>query len=209
MTVAQTHHELITSSNLTEFFKDSVEDAANNQHLDARPDTVFYIVTLLTSYTRSNRLFTASQAGPQMKTLAEFYFQALSDSSSTRRNQTLRELGDLALFLSGVFSDYLNRRGINIDYCYNMGGGAYAHLASCGDHDAGTANLRHIFEELAEKFERVVDVVAEASSQTQANDDQNLLKLYERWLASGNPKDAVRLRRLGIFPSSLRTDTHH
>jgi len=209
MSVEETHNELITSSNLTEFFKGSVEDAANNQHLNANPDTVYYIVRLLTSYTRSNQLFTSSDAGPQMKTLAEYYFRALADESTKRRNKSLQELGDLALFLSGVFSDYLSRRGINIDYCCNMGGGAYAHLASCNDQDRRTANLRHIFEELAEKFDRVVDVVAEASSQTQANSDQTLLKLYERWLVNGNPRDAVRLRRLGIFPSPLRSDIHH
>lgn len=209
MSVAETNHELITSSNLTEFFKDSVEDAANNQHLDAKPETVYYVVTVLTSYTHSNQLFTASDAGPQINSLAEFYFRAQADESTKRRNQALRELGDLALFLSGVFSDYLNQRGINIDYCCNMGGGAYAHLANSSNHDQDTANLRHIFEELAEKFDRVVDVVAEASSQTQGNNDQTLLKLYERWLANGSPRDAVRLRRLGIFPSSLRTDIRH
>lgn len=201
--------ELITSSNLTEFFKDSVEDAASNQHLDAEPDTVFYIVKLLSSYARSNRLFMPTDSGPRMQSLAELYLCAIANDSISQRNKTMQELGDLALLLSGVFSDYLSRRGINIDYCTNMGGGAYAQLANCSEEDQRTASFRHIFGELSQKFDRFVDVVAEASSQSLSSNDQTLLKLYERWLCNGNPRDAVQLRRLGIFPSAMPNDNRH
>jgi len=150
MSGSENHHELIRSTNLTEFFKDSVEDAANNQRLDARPDTVFYIVNLLTSSARANRLFTQSDSdsSPHICSLAELHLRALADESVRTRIETFRELGDLALLLAGVFTDYLYRRGINIDYCSNIGGGAYEQLASYHADHKSPANLKSVFEDV-------------------------------------------------------------
>jgi len=208
MSESEQPSELIKSTNLTEFFKDSVEDAANNQHLDARPDTVFYIVNLLTQYSRANRLFTQSESGPQICSLAELQMRALTDETDQTRIASFRELGDLALLLAGVFTDYLYRRGINVDYCSNIGGDAYEQLANYHADDRRTDGLDCIFKELAQKFDRFVDVVAEASSHSLSTSDQTLLALYERWLERGHPRDEIRLRRLGVFPSANNNLNH-
>ena len=53
------------------------------------------------------------------------YSDALEEESGEARNQILRRLGDVALFISGVFSRSLKRRVVDVDYYIAMGGGAY------------------------------------------------------------------------------------
>ena len=51
MTARVTGHEtLIASQTLMEYFHDSVDGALSNQSIDAEPDTVYYLVNLLSFF---------------------------------------------------------------------------------------------------------------------------------------------------------------
>jgi hypothetical protein len=51
-----------------------------------------------------------------MKPLALHYADAVNAPSIAERGAALRKLGDIALFISSLFADNLNRKLVDIDY---------------------------------------------------------------------------------------------
>lgn len=193
--------QLITETSLEEYFQSSVSDALDNQNVEAGADTVHYVVNLLTSFSRADRLFEQTPDGMMIRPLALLYADALAGSTTDERNRALRRLGDVALFISGVFSDSLNRRVVDIDYYVSMGGSAYSYLSDTLRISSGGRAMSSIFHELASKFVAFVDVLGEVSEGTNQN-DIDVLRQYELWLRTGSKRAAKRLAAAGIQPST-------
>jgi hypothetical protein len=188
---------LVTEGNLRAFFHDSITDAARCRRLDAGDATLHYLTHLLADYAKTERLFDHTQTGPRLRPLAMIYRDALDAPSVAERRLWLQRLGDLALFVAGWFSGRLSRRLTDLDYCIAMGGNAYGYL-----HDTATGNprdraLRDVFGELAQGFDRFVDLLASITRQAAGQDD-DVLELYGQWLATGSPALARRLQALGV-----------
>ena len=80
MTARVTGHEtLITSRTLMEYFHDSVDGALSNQSIAAEPDTIYYLVNLLSFFSRSENLYERTLEGRQIKPLALMYADALNE----------------------------------------------------------------------------------------------------------------------------------
>lgn len=199
---------LITSHNAVEFFKDSVHDAATNQRVDAAPETLHYLVTLLSEYTHSSKLFSRGPEGITLTPIAELYFQALKSKSATQRDASLRRLGDIALFVTGTFSAFLSRKGLSCNYYMAMGGTAYGCLAE-EPKSANTRVLSDTFHELSEKFESFVDVVAEVNDSGKLNNDACLMQAYGDWMRNGDRQAQLLLRRAGVFPVQPEDSKRH
>ena len=191
---------LITGVNVHEFFHESVTSAVNNQQVEATGEAVHYIVNLLTLFARSEALFEHTRDGLMLRPLAAFYCEAVEAPTREQRNAALRRLGDIALFISGVFTNSLNGKLVDVDYYIAMGGSAYGTLS---DHVRGSARARaaaDVFDELASKFVAFVDVLGEVSENTHVGSDADLLRVYDVWLKSGSNRAARKLRRHGIVP---------
>jgi hypothetical protein len=194
--------QLITETSLEEYFQSSISDALENQKLKAGADTVHYVVSLLTSFARSEQLFERTPDGVMIRPLALLYAEAVEGTTVDERNRALRRLGDVALFISGVFSQSLNRCAVDIDYYVAMGGSAYSYLSDMmrGTH-RGRA-MSAIYDELSSKFVDFVDVLGEVSEANACNNDADVLRQYEIWLRTGSTRAAGRLRAAGIQPSA-------
>ena len=192
---------LITDKSAHEYFQDSVSDALNNQRVQASQDTVYYVVNLLANYIRSEQLFDQTPDGVVLKPLADFYAEAVEGPTPAEQHRALRKLGDVALFVSGVFSQSLNRKLVDMDYYVAMGGGAYGHLSGAMRGGAGVKALTEIFEELSEKFVDFVDVLAEVSERSHLSNDADIMRVYETWVRTGSRRAARTLRSVGIEPA--------
>ena len=192
---------VITSTSVGDFFHRALNSALSNQHIDATPHTVHYIVHLLTDFSRSDRLYEKTEHGYGLKPLALLYADAVYSTDAGERRYALRRLGDVALFISGLFSHSLSRKMVDVDYYVAMGGGAYAELSSPGTHGLQATSLSPIFEELSHKFTDFVDALAEVGADANFNNDSDLLRSYENWLRTGSKRAAQHLRREGIEPS--------
>ena len=64
--------------------------------------------------------------------------------------------------------------------------------------------LGAIFEELARKFHRVVDVLNEVADTAYVHTDRDILRQYEIWLKTGSPRARAILERLGASPLPQR-----
>jgi len=193
--------QLITETSLQEHFQTSVSDALENQKVEAGAETIHYVVNLLTSFSRAEKLFERTQDGVMIRPLALLYAEAIEGATVDERNRSLRRLGDVALFISGVFSQSLNRCVVDIDYYVSMGGSAYSYLSDTLRGTNRGRTLSGIYKELASKFVAFVDVLGEVSESASCNNDTDVLRQYEIWLRTGSSRAAGRLRAAGIQPS--------
>jgi len=110
-------------------------------------------------------------------------------------------MGDTSLYVDGYFQDYFNRKTFDIDYYINMGQSAYENLSSLMKKRYADEHFASVYHSLSERFNTLVDVVAEISDSPGNNRaDDNLLAIYDRW----NQTKSERLRRIleeaGIEP---------
>lgn len=208
MSASSHHKKLIHPSNLQHYFQDSVDRAVKNQHVETDDGTIVYLANLLTVFTRSENLFEPGDDGSlQLKPLALHYTEALNASSRHGRTIALQRLGDIALFVSGIFSQSLARKAIDIDYYVNMGGSAYSYLADIRDRRMNETALGDIFAELAQKFVGFVDVLNEVCEQHTVT-DKDLLRLYEVWMRTGSKRTEKQLREHGIYLGERQPAKH-
>ncbi len=176
-----------------EYFRSLVESALEHQHVRAGELTSYYLVNLLCGYVR----FGASGAPPlDDEPLALRLAKALDSGGEEQRAQ-LRTLGDVSLFVSGFFSDSLRRRVVDVDYYVSMGEYAYASLSKRERDTFATT-----FGELADRFPSFVDVLGEVSEQSGLTTNNDLLRLYERWLRTGSRRSGQQLVERGIVPNA-------
>jgi hypothetical protein len=174
-----------------EYFKELVESALVRQHVHAGDLTEYYLVNLLCQYVRLD----ASADADHQQPLAVRLIRAM-ETGGVEQRARLRSLGDFSLFTTGFFSDSLNRRSVDVDYYVSMGEYAYASLSRAEDA------FREVFAELARKFVGFSDVLADISERTALASNIDVLRLYEKWVRTGSPRDGQRLIERGIVPNS-------
>jgi hypothetical protein len=199
---------LITGMELREYFRSALAAALERQQFWPLDETVVYISHLLASFTHAERLFDRTTDGVALRPLAQLYGDAVSADSGEERDQRLRRLGDVALFIAGLFAHSLSRSLVDVDYYISMGGGAYGRLASSRAGTSLHSALKDVYAELAGSFPRFVDVLGDVGDRVCLGSSADVLRLYEIWLCTGSSRAAARLRELGIEPVPNRRSTH-
>lgn len=106
----------------------------------------------------------------------------------------------MSLYVAGFFQHSLTRKLVDIDYYIGMGGGAYRQAALRADE----RRSRGIFQELADRFGKFVDVLADVSDKTTMKSEKNLLQLYDLWSRTGSERAAKALQEAGIVPKNAK-----
>ena len=191
---------LVAVTNLREFFHDSVQTALRKQRVDVDDHTEHYVVNVLTMFARSEELYESTSEGIRLKPLARMLADAAAASSSQQRDEALRRLGDVSLFVAGFFAQSFARKLIDIDYHIAMGGRAYGTLADNLRGSIRGQAFATVFLELAQKFQRLVDVLNDVAEMAYTHTDKDILRLYEIWMKTGSPRAFAILQRLGVAP---------
>lgn len=190
---------LVTEKDLSSYFKSSILSALSDQQVEASEHTVVYLSSLLEYFSHTEHLFEKSEDGYQLKPLALYYADYSYAKSPQQRTLALRRLGDVALFISGLYSQSLNRKVVDIDYYIAMGGGAYAQLSHTHEKQFNSQVFSEIFTQLAANFVDYMDVLSEITK-AQHSSDSDILRQYEIWLRSGSRAAKKRLISQGIHP---------
>jgi len=191
---------LVAVASLREFFHESMQSALRKQRVAVDDHTEHYVVNVLTMFARSEELYEQTPEGVRLKPLAHMLAEASQASSAQQRDAALRRLGDVSLFIAGFFAQSFARKLIDIDYHIAMGGRAYGTLA---ENMRGTLRgqaFAVVFLELAQKFQRLVDVLNDVAEMAHTHTDKDILRLYEIWLKTGSPRAFGILQRLGVAP---------
>ncbi len=186
---------ILAETNLFDFFREKVETAVAHQRAAVSANTVYYLSGLL-----ADGGHLAADDAPGGTTLVELRERAAS--APFAESVTLwRRLGDTALMTLGFFRESLERRRISRDYYEQMGASAYGTLRGILRDPAGGPD---IFGELEEHYRDCAEVIAEVRDESRDENDTNILRLYEEWEATGSPRIAERLRKLGVIPMRAR-----
>lgn len=179
---------------LPEFFRERVQTAMAKQRLAASALAEFYLVNLLQEFRKTEKLF--EQRGSQMaeRPLALLLAEAVEGDLQTRIRR-LKQLGDVSLYTAGFFGERIKHKPVDINYYIRMGGGAYSNLAGILSNQKTFAEL---YGELSQLFPSLVDVLADVAVSGHWQTNADLLKLYERWLATGSESLEKLLNEEGI-----------
>ncbi len=194
--------------NLMDYFRTSIDDVMVRQQVDVDPHAAHYVVNMLTLFSRSDELYEDDGETYGLRPLALMLADAADAPTVEHRNYLLQRIGDVALFVSGFFSDSLASRAVDIDYYIHMGGNAYGSLS---EEVRGTFRgnaVGHIYRELAVKFQVFVDVLNEVREGPSGSSDTDLLRTYEVWLKTGSARAKKLLEKQGVvpFPGSSRQE---
>lgn len=184
-----------------EYFKDVVEGVIARQRWRSSDDASYYLVQLLGDFVRCEKRYRDADVPPDI-TLAELMCGALATKGGLRFTR-FKLVGDLALFASGFFFDSIARYRVEPDYYRRMGGYGYQRAARLDPRSSAS-----VFHELSSKFGRFVDVLNEVSEECSLAADSGVLRLYERWLATGSERSADKLRRQGILLDRSSSQVH-
>lgn len=177
-----------------QFFRDELHGVMQRQQVVAESDSIEYLASLLIDYMKTEVFYKKGADGkPEENTLAFLYAQFVQGSPQAKVT-ALKRLGDICLMVAGIFPDSLKRKLVDIDYYQGMGGSAYSHLASIQFSQAG----RNLFGELSKKFVAFSEVLGELGDRAGLHSNQDLIRIYEKWLLTGSDRLKKLLGEKGI-----------
>lgn len=183
-----------------DFFQEAVESAFVERRFSTFPSARSYLVRLLEYYVPAGNLFDeVDENGRRTKsTLAETFLRAMN-AEPHLRSEMLKKMADRALYITGFFSDSLQRKVIDVDYYAEMGVSAYGFLADSSREDLSAK----VYREYSEKFVAFSEILATISSQARIQDEANIMRLYETYAKTGSDFARERLLERGLIAVPL------
>ncbi len=181
---------LIIVNNAAEEIRQAVESSIQKRSLELSLEVKLYLAGLLESFVRSENPLKEFDREP-----VTFKFHRLAqEKDKARKIEKLQNLGDLCLYLTGFFPDFILKWGNNnIEYHVKIGSSAYWMLGE--EFRSGEV----LFHELAQRFPELRLVIGDLRPQ-QFSDNLSLLKAYEQWQKTGDPYYQSVLANKGIIP---------
>lgn len=183
--------DVTLAASVDEYFHEVVTDALSAVDLDASEPASWYLVGLLGDFTKTR--LTDEPLGLKLATPAE---------DAGERMKTLKQVGDTSLYVAGFFAESLSRSLVDVDYYVGLGQSAYAQLARSFGATRSNRSIGEVYEELAEKFPKFVDVLMQVRRTTnlaELNQTTDIGKLYEIWLRTRDEWVERKLKAAGLI----------
>jgi hypothetical protein len=150
---------------------------------------VGYVADVLTDFARTDRLYRLrSRAGRKIESVVEMLSQEppapANEDQLLRERETRKYVGDYALFMSGIFRNYVEGRGF-LDYYIKEGSRSYWTVSELDVSLYRTGFI--LFQELSKKFEHysgALDYTRKAYFATQPGEDPfaGFLRRVDGWI---------------------------
>ncbi len=203
-----THGRVVPVKDLCDYFRNSIDAVVAQQQVSVDPHATHYVVNMMTCFSRSENLYEDDGEIYGIRPLALMLADAAEAPTPDERTRLLQRIGDVALFVSGFFSNQLAHQAVDIDYYVAMGENAYGVLS---DEVAGTFRgnaFADIWRELANKFRVLIDVLQEVRDDGCPESSMTVLRQYEVWLKTGSKRAEQLLRQQGIVPIATSRGQH-
>ncbi len=178
-------------------FAELLKEACKYRNFQILPASETYILKMLNYYIDSRNLYSPLMHDESMErppdTFAELYLTALN-AENPKNRMYMKILADKALYLSGFFGDSLQKKSVDIDYYMGIGAAAYSNLASWTKEET-TAT---VYSTISKKFIDYADLLSYISDKSALQSEQNILRLYERYLKTGSDLARDKLVELGV-----------
>jgi hypothetical protein len=180
-----------------EHFSEVIKEASASRQIKTPPYIEVYLVQLLKHYLDSKNLhkpLAEDSTEKPVETFAEMYLQAMNSQEVSVKKEKMRLVADRALYLTGFFSDYFQRKIVDIDYYVEIGSAAYSNLSVWTKEDT----LSAVYSTFSKRFHDYVEVLNYISEKSLIQSDQNVLRLYDRYLRTGSDLAREKLTELGV-----------
>jgi hypothetical protein len=191
---AKTSDIIISGESLAECLFEMVREAIRARRTGISEGAEFYIVELLKKFHHADALESCINLNSEEKPMTILLLEALQ-SSFEERIKKLRTLGDSALILAGFFEENLKAGTVDPTYYFSLGKSAYSNLSGLCSDDEYFAGL---FFEMSEKFPLIAEVLSDVAPWNHALQPQDIIRLYERWLKTGDLKIRSALIEEGL-----------
>ena len=179
-------------------FSEALKEALEQRKVKSFPHLETYLIHMLKHYLDSRNLFTPQSTHGEHsenppETLAEMYLIAIN-SENARKKEIMKTLADRSLYLAGFFGDSLQKKMVDIDYYSEMGSAAYFNLSTWTKED----HLSEVYKTFSNRFVEFVEVLSYMSEKSAIQADQNVLRLYDKYLKTGSEVAREKLNQMGI-----------
>lgn len=185
--------------NAQDYFLETLNEVAVKYSLNHAPLVNSYLAGLLSKFLLSENLFITEDNHLKNPTLA-FLLKDAVESPFFEQKPKYQHLGDVALYIGGVFPSSLQRSLVGVDYYIQMGSAAYQQTAELDPRSA------LIFHSLSQQFTKVMDLLG-AVTELEPSTEKQILQLYELYDITKSPRMLQKLRNLGINPSDFSKKT--
>lgn len=186
-------------ANMREYFRESLQTSMRTTRTHLSDTAQAYLVNLLAEFARAERAFAGSdQGGPVFVDLLVRAQESEGEGETHEALKLYKHMGDSTLYLSGFFSESVEKRG-NVDYYVSLGGSAYDAVARLMRPTAASSSA--LFAELAHRFKQLVDLLEAMSlhgDKSQKKGDAAVLALVERYQRTGSKEVLAALRAEGV-----------
>ena len=153
--------DLIKATSLKAYFHQELGRLLDRREPGLSQEVRAYLVNLLQQFSRSERFFEWYGERMTLRPLALLYGEAVEAPSLQEKRLLLRRLGDVALFVAGVFAPSLEHKVVGVGYYIDMGCRAYDTLSDSLENTRSRSLGGRTFRELAENFAEMVSVLDE------------------------------------------------
>jgi hypothetical protein len=181
-------------------FFEFVRSALATHGVVASQEAEYYLVNLLAGFLPAHPERFARPLGPQLLDASRL--------DPVHRSLRLRDVGDTTLFLAGIFLDHIEAQPAATEYYFSIGRTAYGRLAELAEVEGHLAVHAPTFAELSGRFVEFVRVLSSIADRELFAGNERLMRVYRRWLATGNPRDASRLIAQGVIPATSGQTSH-
>lgn len=169
---------MLVVKNLNSEFYDIVSEKEKNAKIELSDYSKLYLMNLLKGLIEKNDFFYRDIIGNDA--LAEAFMKALSEEL-LKKVQKIKAVGDLCLIYSGLFPDMLNKKLVDVDYFIQLGKVSFLTLHRIYVTMNSLSDLKNLYYSIFLDFLKLVTVMIEISKSFKLIDQNNLLKVYERW----------------------------
>src|SRR3569832_463261 len=121
MPSGQPSTRVVPIANLREYFRDELHGALEKQQVVVEDQTEYYVVNLLTLFSRSEALYENTPDGTRLKPLVVKLTEAQETPTSKDHNRGQQHHSEETKNIAGFFAQSFARKLIDIDYHIAMG----------------------------------------------------------------------------------------
>jgi hypothetical protein len=169
--------KLLTSVTPMALWHEIIHDAEATCAITLKQELESYLVLLLMRHIQHPEI--------AKKIIATELLQAIQ-TTSTKRQLILQEVGDTCLIFSGLFPKMAEKRLVKISYFVNIGRSAYAHISRKNND---------LYSLLAEQFVPLMDVLQSIRQYTQDIPDLLPFQAYDLWNETGSKRAFSALKQ--------------
>ncbi len=188
---------MLVLKNINEEIYDIVSENEKKVSLELNDYSKLYLLNTMKNLIEKNDFFYTEIIGDD--SLGEAFMRAFT-KDLLGKVKTLKAVGDLCLIYSGFFPDKLNRKLVDIDYFIKLGQISFLTLYRIYNTMNSVSDLKNLYFEVYKEFVKIVTVMLEIARKFKLFNEDNLLKIYERWQKTGISVLYNILRERQIIP---------